>query len=141
MELLGTYWCGYFTIWLDMSYINNLKILEPTSLGRKETWRHSKDLENFNGDWWHFFMISNCSLHKKWIFPSRISSVNVTKSAISWKLYLLCNVLWLISVRNRPINSILSQTCLAYPDSAVSIESWLLKNAISSSPQRSWGVH
>ena len=25
------------------------------------------------------------SLHKKWIFPLRISSVNVTKSAVSWK--------------------------------------------------------
>ena len=31
------------------------------------------------------------ALHKKWSFPLRISSVNVTKSTGNWKLYFLCS--------------------------------------------------
>ena len=37
----------------------------------------------------HFYCQENPSLHKKWSFPLRFSSVNVTKSAGNWRKYLL----------------------------------------------------
>ena len=39
---------------------------------------------------------SGCTLHKKWNFPSRISSVNVTKFAVSCELGHICwrNLQW-----------------------------------------------
>ena len=50
------------------------------------------------------------SLHKKWSFPLRISSVNMTKYAeiLNWKLHFLCSVFWIGKRRRRftPISHI-----------------------------------
>ena len=69
------------------------------------------------------------SLHKKWIFPLRISSVNVTKSAVNWgmatfteeifngKLHFLCaaSCRFLKLIRWAPLPHILFIGCICCP--------------------------
>ena len=68
---------------LQHHFFNGLALHYLFDFSRFLCFRHVSLLTNENSSWLISKFVSTLALHKKWSFPLRISSVNVTKSGVS----------------------------------------------------------